>query len=94
MLSQMDLENILTSFISILILHSQPTPKFYACCIALRFSYKLYTHSSVTYVAHLIDLIILVISSRIDPLLGKDLVTNETTAVAMQRHGKHASTTQ
>jgi hypothetical protein len=31
---------------------------------------------------------------HIDPLLGKDLETNnETTAVAMQWHGKHASTT-
>jgi hypothetical protein len=31
---------------------------------------------------------------RIDPLLGKGLETNkETTAVAMQRHGKHTSTT-
>jgi hypothetical protein len=31
---------------------------------------------------------------RIDPLLGKDLETNnETTTVAMQRGGKHASTT-
>jgi hypothetical protein len=31
---------------------------------------------------------------RIDPLLGKDLETkNETTAVAIQRRGKHASTT-
>jgi hypothetical protein len=30
---------------------------------------------------------------RIDSLLGKDLATNETTAVAMQRCGKHASTT-
>jgi hypothetical protein len=32
---------------------------------------------------------------RIDPLLGKDLKTNnETRAVAMQRRGKHASTTR
>jgi hypothetical protein len=32
---------------------------------------------------------------RIDPLLGKGLETNnETAAVAMQRHGKHASTTR
>jgi hypothetical protein len=31
---------------------------------------------------------------RIDPLLGKDLErNNETTAVATQWHGKHASTT-
>jgi hypothetical protein len=31
---------------------------------------------------------------RIDPLLGKDFETNnETTAVAMQRRGKRASTT-
>jgi hypothetical protein len=30
---------------------------------------------------------------RIDPFLGKDLETKETTAVAMQRCGKHASTT-
>jgi hypothetical protein len=31
---------------------------------------------------------------RIDPLLGKDLHTNnETTDVALQRRGKHASTT-
>jgi hypothetical protein len=31
---------------------------------------------------------------HIDPLLGKDLETNnETTAVAIQRRGKHASTT-
>jgi hypothetical protein len=31
---------------------------------------------------------------RIDPLLGKDLQRNsETTAVAMQRRGKHASAT-
>jgi hypothetical protein len=31
---------------------------------------------------------------RIDPLPGKDLDTNnDTTAFAMQRHGKHASTT-
>jgi hypothetical protein len=31
---------------------------------------------------------------RIDPLLGKDLVThNETTAVAIQRLSKHSSTT-
>jgi hypothetical protein len=30
---------------------------------------------------------------RTDPLLDKDLETNETTAVAMQRRGKHASTT-
>jgi hypothetical protein len=30
---------------------------------------------------------------RIEPLLGKDLETNnDTTAVAMQRRGKHAST--
>jgi hypothetical protein len=32
---------------------------------------------------------------RIEPLLGKDLETNnETTAVAMRRRGKHASTTE
>jgi hypothetical protein len=30
---------------------------------------------------------------RTDPLLGKDLETNETTAIAMQQHGKQASTT-
>jgi hypothetical protein len=30
---------------------------------------------------------------RIDSLLGKDLETNNETAVAMQRRGKHASTT-
>jgi hypothetical protein len=30
---------------------------------------------------------------RVDPLLGKDLETDETTVVAMQRRGKHASTT-
>jgi hypothetical protein len=30
---------------------------------------------------------------HIDPLLGKDLRTKETTAVAMQRHDKNASTT-
>jgi hypothetical protein len=30
---------------------------------------------------------------RIDPLLGKDLGTDEITAVAMQQRGKHASTT-
>jgi hypothetical protein len=30
---------------------------------------------------------------RIDPLLGKDLETNKKTAVALQRRGKHASTT-
>jgi hypothetical protein len=30
---------------------------------------------------------------HIDPLLGKDLETNETTAVAMQRSRKPASTT-
>jgi hypothetical protein len=30
---------------------------------------------------------------RIGPLLGKDLETNETTAVSMQQRGKHASTT-
>jgi hypothetical protein len=30
---------------------------------------------------------------RIDPMLGKDLETNETTAVAMQRRCKDASTT-
>jgi hypothetical protein len=36
----------------------------------------------------------LLITWRIDPLLGKDLETNnETTGVAMQRYGKHASTT-
>jgi hypothetical protein len=30
---------------------------------------------------------------RIDPLLGKDLETdNETTAIAMQQYGKHTST--
>jgi hypothetical protein len=29
---------------------------------------------------------------RTDPLLGKDLETNETTAVTMQRRGKHAPT--
>jgi hypothetical protein len=29
----------------------------------------------------------------IDPLLGKDLETNETTTVVMQRRGKHATTT-
>jgi hypothetical protein len=29
---------------------------------------------------------------HIAPLLGKDLKTNETTAVAMQRSSKHAST--
>jgi hypothetical protein len=29
---------------------------------------------------------------RIDPLLGKDLETDETTAFAMQQSGKHAST--
>jgi hypothetical protein len=28
----------------------------------------------------------------IGPLLGKDLETNETTAVAMQHRGKHATT--
>jgi hypothetical protein len=28
-----------------------------------------------------------------DPLLGKDLETDETTAIALQRRGKHASTT-
>jgi hypothetical protein len=30
----------------------------------------------------------------IDSLLGKDLETNKTTAVAMQQCGKHASTTK
>jgi hypothetical protein len=30
---------------------------------------------------------------HIDPLLGKDLETDETTAVVMQRRGKHTSTT-
>jgi hypothetical protein len=29
----------------------------------------------------------------IDPLLGKDLETKETTTVAMQQRSKHASTT-
>jgi hypothetical protein len=29
---------------------------------------------------------------RIDPLLGKDLETNDMTAVAMQWRGNHAST--
>jgi hypothetical protein len=32
---------------------------------------------------------------HVDALLGKDLKTNsETTAIAMQHHGKHASTTR
>jgi hypothetical protein len=35
----------------------------------------------------------LIILWRIDPLLGKDLETNEITAVAMQRSGTHASAT-
>jgi hypothetical protein len=30
---------------------------------------------------------------RIEPLLGKGLETNKTTAVAMQRRGKHTYTT-
>jgi hypothetical protein len=30
---------------------------------------------------------------RVGPLLGKDLETNETRAVAIERRGKHASTT-
>jgi hypothetical protein len=30
---------------------------------------------------------------RIDPLLGRNLEANETAAVAVQRRGKHASTT-
>jgi hypothetical protein len=31
---------------------------------------------------------------RIDPLLGKDLETNNEATVVMQRHDKHASTTE
>jgi hypothetical protein len=40
------------------------------------------------------DFTVLYLLWRIDPLLGKDLeINNETTAVAMQQRGKHASTT-
>jgi hypothetical protein len=40
----------------------------------------------------LLLLLLLLLLWGIEPLLGKDLETNETITVAMQRRGKHAST--